>query len=274
MVNEADRQRTCDRPDAEHHRQKAVCSSGPVEGVLGEHWEDDREVEGQKPDHRHHEKWQPQLLASRRIPQTLFDASPSRRCRSPRLGGSDHEQGGDHRQVGQCVQPETHRRAHGHDKNAGQSRSDHPGAVDDHPIEAHGAGQILRRHQLTHECLPGGRVGYLDDAPGHADRHECRHLRLAGGGERPEQRRQDAVEGLGGDEELPQVHPVGHCASPGTEQQGGDPPGREDQSQVGGRVGELEHEPADGGLLQEAAARRHHLAAEIETEGPSVERTE
>ena len=101
----------------------------------------------------------------------------------------------------------------------------------------------------------------------HADGHQGRHAGLARGGQRPQQRGQEAIERLGDQEELAQVDPVGHRPAPGAEQQRGDPPGRQHQPQVAGRTGELEDEPADGRLLQEGAAGRDDLAAEVEAEG-------
>ena len=87
-------------------------------------------------------------------------------------------------------------------------------------------------------------------------------------GQRPQQRGQEAIERLGDEKELAQVHPVGHRPAPGAEQQRGDPPGRQNQPEIAGRTGELEDEPADGRLLQEAAAGRDDLAPEVEAERP------
>ena len=203
----------------------------------------------------------------------FLDAPASRRGGSARLAGPDDEQGGDHGQVGQRVQPKAHRRAHRHDQHAGQGGADHPGAVDHHPVEADRAGQVVGRHETADEGLAGGRVGDLDDAPGHADGHERRHAGLARCGQRPQQGSQEAIERLGDDEELAQVHPVGHRPAPGAEQQRRDSPGRQDQPEIAGRTGELEDEPADGRLLQEAAAGRDDLAPEVEAEGPGPQGT-
>jgi hypothetical protein len=65
-----------------------------VERVLGEHRQDHSEVEGQEPDHRHHEERQPELLAAGGVLQAFLHAPASGRGRSARLAGSDDEQGG------------------------------------------------------------------------------------------------------------------------------------------------------------------------------------
>ena len=140
-----------------------------MEGVLGEHGQDHGEIEGQEPDHQHHEKREPELLATSGVAQALLDAASSGRRRSARLARPDDEQGGDDGQIGQCVEPEAHRRAHRHDQHAGQSGPDHAGAVDHHPVEAHRARQILGRHEAADQCLAGGRVGDLDETPRDAD---------------------------------------------------------------------------------------------------------
>ena len=192
------------------------------------------EVEGQEADDQHHEKREPELLAPGRVPQSLLDALASRRSGSARVAGPDDEEGGDHGQVGQCIQPETDRRAHGHDQHAGQRRADDAGAVDHHPVEADCARQVVGRDQAAHQGLAGRRVGDLDDSPRHADGDERRHAGLARRSERPQQRRKQAVERLGDHEQLAQVDPIGHRPTPGSEQQGRDPPGRQHQTKIAG----------------------------------------
>ncbi len=200
--------------------------------------------------------------------------TPSRTPRRPgRVGPAylarpDDDQGGHDGQIGHGVHPEAHCRSHRHDQHAGQGGADDAGAVDHHPVETDGAGQVVGRHQAADEGLSGRRIGDLDNTSTHTDGHQRRHVGRARRRQPPQQRGKQAIERLRDDEEFAQVHPVGHGPAPRAEHQRRDPARGQDQTEIARGTGELEDQPPNGRLLQEAAAGRNNLASEVKAERP------
>lgn len=97
------------------------------------------------------------------------------------------DQGGHHGHVGNRIDRKAGSRSETDDQHARESRAYDPGGVHDHVIEAHGAGQIARWHQLSYKGLAGRRIDNLDASPQDIDGYHDRDARMAQRSERPQQ---------------------------------------------------------------------------------------
>ena len=99
MVDEADAERAGDQADAEYGGQEPVGAAVAVKCLACQHGQDDREIEGEQPDQRHHDERQPQLLAAGRVPRARMDAAgrPPPSDAGPQR--AQHHQRGDHGHV-------------------------------------------------------------------------------------------------------------------------------------------------------------------------------
>src|SRR5699024_946316 len=109
----------------------------------------------------------------------------------------------------------------------------------------------VRGNEFGNEDLPGGGIEGGDYPEEEREHVYVPQLRHAGEHHRPQARGEDAEGGLGGDEDLAPIEPVGEHAGDRGEEDGGDElQGRDDPDGEPGVVGELgEHEPVLGDAL-------------------------
>ncbi len=108
-----------------------------------------------------------------------------------------------HGAVADAVEEEAERGSEDADQDAGNRRTDDPGAVEDRGVERNGVGDVLAADHLDDERLAGGHVDRVDEAE-----QECQHEYMPDlddleGDQCGENQGQQPGRGLGPDDRLP-----------------------------------------------------------------------
>ena len=235
-----------------------------MEHDLVDERERDLEVEAEGPYDPDQHDWHEQLPAMPHIRQALAQvASLTNQPRSGKeLGGTHHEQAGDHCDEGRRISEKDPCRADPVDQQARGCGPDDARGVERGTVQADGIRQLLATDQLGHERL-SSRVVNCRHHP-EQEREEV-HVVQSGGTnqvQQPERKRDQAHRHLRGQNELALGETIGDDTTLQSEQQD-----REELQRCGDPdrgpavVGEAEDKPVLTDPLHPGAGQRHELAA-------------
>ena len=161
------------------------------------------------------------------------------------------------------------------DHQARQTRSEHAGEFEERIAPAHAAGDEVAREDLRDQRLPGGREETTGEAAEDDDAVDDRQLGPPGGQEFGDEKEQTETEHRGqrADGDPAAVVRIGHMAGEEDRADERDDFGQADRAERQGRVvaivlGQPEHLPGDGDVLDLDGQRAEDDRREIQPEGP------
>ena len=200
-----------------------------------------------------------------RVPQALAHlrerALPGQTGHQVKFADPHRQQRDDDGQEADRVQVEARGDADGGDDNCTDRRADDASRVELGGVESDGIGEVLGAHHLGDERLAGRAFHRVDHAANEGEPVDDADRDEFGGGEHGEDESNDELTHLAVDHRPAFSHPVGEHPAVEGEEQGRKEADGHGQTQRYRRVGEAQHQPAEGEILHPGAGQGDELAA-------------
>ena len=236
-----------------------------MQAAVGHDREGHLELVCEAADECHHHQGDGERRGGLDVAQPLAELTPGARRRGGgrELGGVHRHQREHDRDEAGGVEQEADADADGGDQDAGDGRSDRPGDVDEHRIEADRVAEVLFADELHHERLPGRVLERVVEPQDHRQEADLPYRHRAGDGQQAERQRLHSHRRLQHNHQVPLVDAVGDHAAVGAEHQHRQRLEGDDDPERGARVRQVEHEIALRGHLHPGADEGDRLTADV-----------